>query len=61
MNANEIRTMKGEQVLIVHGNQDPIVIPYEAYYEMLRMKRAARMPPAAREVSGKRAMEWVEL
>lgn len=40
MNANEIRTMNSDEVLIVSGNQDPIKIPSRAYFEVSRMKRA---------------------
>jgi type IV secretion system protein VirD4 len=61
MNANEIRTMKDEQVLIVSGNQDPILIPSRGYYEVWRMKRATRLPPAPRKAGRKRVMEWVKL
>ena len=64
LNANEIRTMKSEEVLIVSGNQDPILIPSRGYYEVWRMKRATdpkRYPPAPREAGGKRVMEWVKL
>lgn len=61
LNANEIRTMKSEEVLIVSGNQDPILIPSRGYYEVWRMKRATSLPPAPREAGGKRVMEWVRL
>lgn len=40
LNANEVRTMKDDEVLIVSGNQDPIKIPSRAYFEVGRMKRA---------------------
>ena len=61
LNANEIRTMKSEEVLIVSGNQQPVLIPSRAYFEVWRMKRATRLPPAPREAGGKLAMEWVKL
>jgi type IV secretory pathway TraG/TraD family ATPase VirD4 len=64
MNANEIRTMKSEEVLIVSGNQNPILIVSKAYFQTWRMKRATdpkRYPPAPRETGGKRGMEWVVL
>ncbi len=44
---NEIRTMNGDEVLIVSGNQNPKKIPSRAYFEVNRMKRAtdtARYP-----------------
>lgn len=64
LNANEIRTMKSEEVLIVSGNSQPILIPSRSYFEVWRMKRATdprRHPPAPREGWGKSDMEWVEL
>ena len=64
LHANEIRTMKSEEVLIVSGNQDPIKIPSKAYFEVWRMTRATnlkRYPPAPREAGDRRAMEWVGL
>jgi type IV secretory pathway TraG/TraD family ATPase VirD4 len=61
LNANEIRTMRNEEVLIVSGNQDPIKIPSKAYFEVWRMKRATRLPPVPVEAGGQRAMEWVGL
>lgn len=61
LNANEIRTMKNEEVLIVSGNQDPILIPSRGYYEVWRLRRATSRPPAPRETGGKRSMEWISL
>ncbi len=61
MNANEIRTMKSEEVLIVSGNHDPILIPSRGYYEVGRMRRAASVPLVPVEVSRERGLVWVEL
>ena len=61
LNANEIRTMQSEQVLIVSGNQQPILIPSRGYYEVWRMRRAVKLPPAQRAVRKEQGMEWVEL
>lgn len=64
MNANEIRTMRTEEILIVSGNQNPILIASKGYFQTWRMKRATdpkRYPPAERENGGKRGMEWVVL
>jgi type IV secretory pathway TraG/TraD family ATPase VirD4 len=64
MNANEIRTMQSEEVLIVSGNAQPVLIPSKGYFEVWRMKRATnttRYPPVPVEAGGQRAMEWVGL
>lgn len=64
LNANEIRTMKSEEVLIVSGNQQPILIPSKAYFEVWRMKRVTdirRYPPAEKEQGRGRKLEWVVL
>jgi type IV secretion system protein VirD4 len=61
MNANEIRTMKDDEVLIVSGNKDAILLPSHGYFEVWRMKRATRLPPAPKETSGNRVMQWVGL
>jgi type IV secretory pathway TraG/TraD family ATPase VirD4 len=61
MNANEIRTMKDGEVLIVSGNQDPILIPSRAYFEGRRMHRAISLPPVPVNVGAGRGMEWVTL
>lgn len=59
--ANEIRTMKDDQVLIVSGNQDPVLISSKGFYQVGWMKRATSRPPAPVEgVSGER-LEYVEL
>jgi type IV secretion system protein VirD4 len=64
MNANEIRTMQDEEVLIVSGNKDPIKIASRAYWQVWRLRRATdtrRYPPAARETVSRRGMESVPL
>jgi type IV secretory pathway TraG/TraD family ATPase VirD4 len=64
LNANEIRTMQSDEVLIVSGNAQPVLIPSKGYFEVWRMKRATnttRYPPVPVEAGGKRAMEWVGL
>jgi type IV secretory pathway TraG/TraD family ATPase VirD4 len=64
MNANEIRTMQSEEVLIVSGNAQPVLIPSKGYFEVWRMKRATdprRYPRVPVEAGGQRAMEWVGL
>jgi type IV secretory pathway TraG/TraD family ATPase VirD4 len=61
MNANEIRTMRSEDVLIVSGNQDPVLIPSRGYYEVGRLRRATSLPPVPVDVSAGRGMEWVVL
>lgn len=61
LNANEIRTMGNNEVLIVSGNQDPIKIRSRGYFEVGRMRRATSLPSVPREAGGKRAMEWVRL
>jgi type IV secretory pathway TraG/TraD family ATPase VirD4 len=59
--SNEIRTMKDEEVLIVSGNQDPVLIPSKAYFQVGWMKRATSRPPAPVEgVRGER-LEYVSL
>lgn len=55
MNANDIRTMNSDEVLIVSGCQDPIKIPLRAYVEVGRMKLATdseRYPVVPAEVGG---------
>jgi type IV secretory pathway TraG/TraD family ATPase VirD4 len=61
LNANEIRTMQSDEVLIVSGNAQPVLIPSKGYFEVWRMKRATRLPPVPVEAGGKRALEWVKL
>ena len=61
MNANEIRTMKTEEVLIVSGNQDAVKIPSNGYYEVSRFKIATTLPSVPVEVDTARALEWVRL
>lgn len=64
LNANEIRTMKSDEVLIVSGNSQPVLIPSKGYFEVWRMKRATnttRYPPVPVETGGKRVLEWVGL
>jgi len=61
LNANEIRTMKDEEVLIVSGNQDPILIPSKAYFQVGWMKRATKKPPAPVESASMRPLEYVPL
>lgn len=64
MNANEIRTMKDDEVLIVSGNKDAILIRSRAYWQVWRMKRATdtrRYPPAERETGSRRGMKFVSL
>ena len=61
LNANEIRTMGSDEVLIVSGNQDPILIPSRPYFEVGRMKRATSLPSVPVEVGKAKGMEWVSL
>jgi type IV secretion system protein VirD4 len=61
LNANEIRTMKDEQILIVSGNQDPILISSKPYFQNWSMKRATSKPPAPPEVAGVKPLEYVPL
>lgn len=60
-NSNEIRTMKTEEVLIVSGNQDPILIPSKGYFEVGRLKRATSKPPAPAESSSMKPLQYVPL
>jgi hypothetical protein len=61
MNAGEIRTMASDAVLIVSGNQQPVLIPSKEYFEVGRFKRATSLPPVPVEVDRARGLEWVEL
>jgi type IV secretory pathway TraG/TraD family ATPase VirD4 len=61
LNANEIRTMKNEEVLIVSGNQNPILIPSKAYFQVGWMKRATKKPPAPLESANVRPLKYVPL
>lgn len=59
--SNEIRTMKSEEVLIVSGNQDPVLIPSKAYFQVGWMKRATSRPPAPVETGAGGRLEYVDL
>lgn len=59
--SNEIRTMKSEEVLIVSGNQDPVLIPSRAYFQVGWMKRATSRPPAPVETGAGGRLEYVRL
>jgi type IV secretion system protein VirD4 len=61
MNANEIRTMRDDEVLIVSGNKDAIKISSKAYWQVWRMKRATSLPPTPREQGRRRELEDVNL
>lgn len=61
LNANEIRTMKSEEVLIVSGNQDPILIPSRAYFQVGWMKRATKKPPAPLDSASMRPLVYIPL
>lgn len=61
LNANEIRTMKTEEVLIVSGNQNPILIPSRAYFQVGWMKRATNKPPAPVESASIISLQYVPL
>ena len=61
LNSNEIRTMKDNEVLIVSGNQNPILIPSQAYFQMGRMKRATSKPPAPVDSANVRPLQYVPL
>jgi len=59
--SNEIRTMKSEQVLIVSGNQDPVLIPSKGYFQVGWMKRASQLAPAPVESGEPPRVEYVDL
>ena len=61
LNANEIRTMKSDEVLIVSGNQNPILIPSKAYFQVGRMKRATSKPPSPVDSASVRPLVYVPL
>jgi hypothetical protein len=61
LNTNEIRTMKTEEVLIVSGNQDPILIPSKAYFQVGWMKRATNKAPAMVQSARVKGLEYVRL
>lgn len=61
LNTNEIRTMKTEEVLIVSGNQDPILIPSKAYFQVGWMKRATNKAPAPVQSARVKGLEYVRL
>ena len=42
INANEVRTMNDDQVLIVTKNRDPIMMPSKGYYQIYRFKSMVR-------------------
>lgn len=61
LNTNEIRTMKDEEVLIVSGNQDPILIPSKAYFQVSWMKRATNKAPCPVASAGVKPLVYVGL
>ena len=61
LNANEIRTMHEREVLIVSGNQNPILIPSKAYFQVGWMKRATKKPPAPLDSARVRPLVYIPL
>jgi type IV secretion system protein VirD4 len=61
MNANEIRTMRDDEVLILSGNKDAIKISSKAYWQVWRTRRATSLPPAPREQGRRRELKSVPL
>jgi type IV secretory pathway TraG/TraD family ATPase VirD4 len=61
INANEIRTMKPEEILIVSGNQNPVLIPSKGFFEVGWMKRATQKPPVPVEARQGQTIEYVQL
>lgn len=59
--SNEIRTMKEEQVLIVSGNQDPVLIPSKGFFQVGWMRRATKKPPFPVVGAGGKPLEYVDL
>lgn len=59
--SNEIRTMREDQVLIVSGNQDPVLIPSKGFYQVGWMNRASKKPPAPPETPPESPLEYVDL
>lgn len=61
LNANEIRTMKHHEILIVSGNQNPILIPSKGFFEVGWMKRATRKPSVPIELRQGHGVEYIPL
>ncbi|CAG1772178.1 partial Protein VirD4, partial [uncultured bacterium] len=61
LNSNEIRTMKSDEVLIVSGNQNPILIPSKGYFQVRWMNRASSKTPAPPETASMRPLVYVPL
>jgi type IV secretory pathway TraG/TraD family ATPase VirD4 len=61
LNSNEIRTMKDDQVLIVSGNQNPVLIPSKAYFQVSWMQKATKLHPAMLENDTKKPLQYVPL
>jgi type IV secretory pathway TraG/TraD family ATPase VirD4 len=61
LNANEIRTMKHHEILIVSGNQNPVLIPSKGFFEVGWMKRATRKPPVPIETRQGQKLDYVKL
>lgn len=61
LNANEIRTMKQEEILIVAGNQKPVLIPSKGFFQVGWMRRATQRPPVPVEAVQGQKIEYVTL
>jgi hypothetical protein len=53
--------MKPEEILIVSGNQNPVLIPSKGFFEVGWMKRATQKPPVPVEARQGQTIEYVQL
>ena len=62
LNANEVRTMKSSEALIVSTNRNPVLIPSVPYFEERRFARLARTAPFTAPIdTGLEPLQFVQL
>ncbi|MGV6851631.1 MAG: type IV secretory system conjugative DNA transfer family protein, partial [bacterium] len=61
MNANEVRTMADDQVLIVTNNRDPVLIPSSGYYQVGRFKRMVKRGAYVKATPPPNSLEYLSL
>ena len=61
MNANEVRTIKKDQALLVSTNNNPVLLDSKGYYELRQYLRYTRKGAEPMPTTPKQAPEYIEL
>jgi type IV secretion system protein VirD4 len=61
MNANEVRTMDSDQVLIVSTNRDPVLMHSEAFFQQWRFKRMVKKGMHPTQSNTPKSVKYVTL